>query len=231
MTSPGPGAGVSGRWWWVAVAVVIVAGAVLLGFGLVGHGSSLPGPAVAASTSTRPRQPPVTVAPSTLVVTTPSPPSHLAIARIGVSVPLGTLGTNPDGTVQVPGTADQAGWFRLGPFPGQVGSAVVLGHVDSTQGPGVFFELRTLVPGDRIDVTLASGVIAQFAVTAVDTYTKQAFPAREVYASHGLSALQLVTCGGAFDQATGSYLSNVVVYSTLVGTEPAGASVRTPVHP
>jgi hypothetical protein len=139
-------------------------------------------------------------------------------------VALGTLGTNPDGTVEVPSTADQAGWFRLGPFPGQVGSAVVLGHVDSKQGPGVFFSLRSLVPNDRVDVSLASGVIAEFSVTAVATYPKQAFPASEVYTSHGVSALQLVTCGGAFDQATGSYLSNVVVYSTLVGTIPPSAS-------
>lgn len=230
MTSPDPDAGRPRRWW-VAIAVVIVVGAVLLGFGLVGQGSSLPGPVAAAPTTTHPQQSPATVARSTLVVSTPSPPSHLWIPRLGVSVALGTLGTNPDGTVEVPSTADQAGWFRLGPFPGQVGSAVVLGHVDSWQGPGVFFGLRTLVPGDRIEVSLASGVVAQFAVTAVDTYTKQAFPARDVYASHGVSALQLVTCGGVFDQATRSYLSNVVVYSTLVGTVPAAASAQATVHP
>jgi sortase (surface protein transpeptidase) len=231
MTSPDPGTRHSRRWWWVAIAMVIVAGAVLFGFGLVGQGSSLPGPAVAASTATHPRHPPATVARSTLVVSVPSPPSHLAIPRLGVSVALGTLGTNPDGTVEVPSTADQAGWFRLGPFPGQVGSAVVLGHVDSWQGPGVFFGLRTLVPGDRIEVTLASGVVAEFSVTAVATYVKEAFPAREVYGSHGVSALQLVTCGGAFDEATRSYLSNVVVYSTLVGTVPATASVQAMVGP
>ena len=166
--------------------MVIVAGAIPLGFGPVGQGSSLPGPAVSAPTTTHPLHPSGTVARSTHVVSTPSPPSRLAIPRLGLSVALGTLGMNPDGTVQVPSTADQAGWFRLGPFSGQAGSAVVLGHVDSWQGPGVFFGLHTLVPGDRIEVSLASGVIAQFSVTAVDMYTKQAFPARDVYASHGV---------------------------------------------
>jgi len=221
MSPPVPGTGRTVRWWWFASATALVAGSVLLGVGLVGRGSADPGPAASAPSSTRP---PATGAHTTLVVTAPSAPSHLAIPRLGVSVDLGTLGTNPDGTVQVPSTADQAGWFRLGPFPGQVGSAVILGHVDSSRGPGVFFTLRTLVPGDRIDVTLASAVVARFAVTAVATYAKQAFPARDVYASHGVSALQLVTCGGAFDRASGSYLSNVVVYSTLVGTVPSSAS-------
>jgi len=230
MTSPDQGASRSPRWWWATIAVATVAGAVLLGLGLVGQGSSLPDPAASAPTSTHRQQPPGTGVRTTLVVSTPSAPAHLSIPRLGLSVALGTLGINADGTVQVPSTADQAGWFRLGPFPGQVGSAVVLGHVDSSRGPGVFFTLRSLVPGDRIEVSLASGVIAEFSVTEVATYPKQEFPARDVYASHGVSALQLVTCGGAFDQATGSYLSNVVVYSTLAGTVPAAASAYATVH-
>jgi hypothetical protein len=72
-------------------------------------------------------------------------------------------------------------------------------------------------------VTLADGVVAHFVVTAVVTYTKAQFPANLVYASHGYSALQMVTCGGRFDRTSGHYLSNIVVYSTLVATTPATA--------
>ena len=105
--------------------------------------------------------------------------------------------------------------------PGQKGSAVILGHVDSYQGPAVFFQLRSLQAGDRVDVTLADGVVAHFAVDSVAMYQKEDFPAQEVYGSHGYPALQLVTCGGTFDTQTRHYLSNVVVYTTLVSTTPA----------
>jgi len=87
----------------------------------------------------------------------------------------------------------------------------------------VFYRLKFLKPGDKVDVSLANGVVAHFAVKSVATYPKKAFPAQQVYASHGFSALQLVTCGGQFDKSAGSYLSNVVAYTTLVATTPAAA--------
>jgi sortase (surface protein transpeptidase) len=155
-------------------------------------------------------------------------PVHLAIPAIGIAVSLGSLGLNPDGTVQVPDNTVQPGWFRLGPTPGQIGSAVILGHVDSYLGVGVFFQLRTLAAGDQIDVGLADGVTAQFTVNSVAEYSKTDFPAQRVYGSHGSSALQLVTCGGVFDHQTGSYLSNIVVYSSLSAVLPAPASTPAP---
>jgi sortase (surface protein transpeptidase) len=110
------------------------------------------------------------------------------------------------------------GWYRYGVTPGQIGSAVILGHVDSYLGPGVFFEVKTLKAGDSLDLTLADGARTRFVVTEVVQYLKTAFPDRLVYGAHGTSrSLQLVTCGGAFDHATGHYLSNVVVFSRLVG--------------
>jgi hypothetical protein len=96
-----------------------------------------------------------------------------------------------------------------------------LGHVDSYQGPAVFFQLRSLQAGDPVEVTLADGVITHFVVTSVVMYPKTQFPDQQVYGSHGYSALQLVTCGGTFDSQTGHYLSNVVVYTSLVATTPS----------
>lgn len=150
-----------------------------------------------------------------------SEPAELRIPAIGVSVPVSSLGLNADRTVEVPTDFALAGWFRLGPTPGQVGSAVILGHVDSVQGPAVFFRLRTLHAGDAVEVTSDNGDIARFTVTGVATYPKDQFPAEKVYAPHGDSSLQLVTCGGEFDSSTGSYRSNVVVYTSLVGITPA----------
>ncbi len=147
-----------------------------------------------------------------------STPVALRVPAIDLAVSLSTLGLNPDQTVEVPTDFQEPGWFRLGPSPGQLGSAVILGHVDSFQGPAVFFRLRTLRPGDQVEVSLADGMIAHFVVTTVVMYPKVQFPAQQVYAAHGGSALQLVTCGGTFDTHTRSYLSNVVAYTTLTTT-------------
>ncbi len=160
----------------------------------------------------------------TALTTSRSVPVTLRVPAIGLSTPVSTLGLTADGSVQVPSDIVQVGWFRLGPTPGQLGSAVILGHVDNYTGPGVFFQLRTLAPGDEVDVDLADGITARFVVNAVVMYSKAQFPADRVYASHGSSALQLVTCGGTFDHQTGHYLSNVVVYTSLVAVVPAPKS-------
>ena len=209
---------------------MVAAALLLIGTGLVvvgfrGHDRPLAGPVTHAG-ARAPHQ--STVRPDSTTVSpvaARSVPVVLRIPAIGVTVSLSTLGLNPDGTVQVPTDFEQAGWFRLGPTPGQLGSAVILGHVDSYKGPAVFFQLRSLVVGDQVDVSLADGMTARFAVNWVAMYSKQEFPAQQVYASRGISALQLVTCGGAFDTKTGSYLSNIVVYTSLVSIVPTTAGV------
>jgi hypothetical protein len=201
-----------------------VAGAALLVGGVVAvDHRGLPGPP-ASAVSTAPWGPRPLLTPTTIPTVTSSVrslPVTLAIPAIGVSVGLSTLGLNADGTVQVPTDVARPGWFDLGPTPGQLGSAVILGHVDSTQGPAVFFRLADLVPGDPVTVVLADGSTARFVVTSTVQYLKTGFPDLEVYGNHGSSELQLVTCGGAFDSGTGHYLSNVVVYTSLVGSTPA----------
>jgi len=210
-------------------AVLFLAGAALVGVGLRGgdHPLPPPSPSVPALAAAVP-----TVPVPAALDTARSVPVMLRVPAIGLAVFLGSsLGLDLDGSVQVPTGTQQPGWFQLGPTPGQIGSAVILGHVDSTAGPGVFFELRTLAAGDVVDVGLSDGVTAQFTVNAVAQYSKLSFPAQRVYGSHGSSALQLVTCGGVFDHQTGSYLSNIVVYTSLTAVVPAAASGPAPPQP
>ncbi len=203
---------------WTVAAVLLLAGAVLVGLGYQGSDHALAGP----SPSPDALQAAVAQAPVAVALSTDrSVPLTLTIPAIGLAVPVGSLGLNADGTVQVPTGTTQPAWFRLGPTPGQIGSSVMLGHVDSYLGPGVFFELRTLAAGDQVDVGLADGVTARFTVNSVAEYSKTDFPDQRVYGSHGSSSLQLVTCGGVFDHQTGSYLSNVVVYTSLSAVLPA----------
>lgn len=197
-----------GRWWLVAI-VLLLAAAATFALGLGAQQRSLPGPLDPAG---KPG-----AAPGARAVAR-SVPLTLSIPAINLTVSLSELGLNANHTIQVPTDFQEPGWYEYGPSPGQLGSSVILGHVDSYQGPAVFFRLRTLAPGDRVNVTLADGVITHFVVRQVAMYLKANFPTVEVYGPHGYSALQLVTCGGVFDSQTGHYLSNVVVYTSLVSS-------------
>ncbi len=151
-------------------------------------------------------------------------PVYLVIPAIGVRTRLITLGTTSDGAMEVPSTTSVAGWYTASPRPGAIGSSVIAGHVDSYRGPGVFFRLRLLRPGDRAYVLRANGTLAVFDITAVREYSKAAFPTAAVYGPVPYAGLRLITCGGTFDPATGSYLSNYVAYAYEV--TPAASADR-----
>lgn len=151
-----------------------------------------------------------------------SEPVSIDIPAIGVKSNLLHLGLNPDGTIQVPplfAQPSEAAWYKYSPTPGQVGSSIIEGHVDTYKGPSVFFRLGALVPGDTVDVTLANGTVAVFRVTGVRLYPKTSWPWRTIFASTHYAALRLITCGGAFDSGTRHYLSNTVVFASLVGAK------------
>ncbi|MDP5183301.1 class F sortase [Blastococcus sp. BMG 814] len=151
-------------------------------------------------------------------------PVSVRVPAIGVTSDLLRLGLNDDGTVEVPplGPDDQAGWYERGPAPGAVGPAVLLGHVDSAEhGPGIFFDLGALQPGDEVEVTRADGTVAVFAVDRVERHPKDDFPTLEVYGNTEDAQLRLITCGGDFDSSARSYEDNVIAFATLVGTRPA----------
>ncbi|MFE6858689.1 class F sortase [Nocardia sp. NPDC057668] len=200
---------------WVVVALLLAVGAVLLtANGAVGQRNPPPTAIDAGSGAPPPAVPPLAR----------SAPVTLSIPALGLTTTLDRVGLTPDGTVQDPASFDRPSWYRPGATPGERGSAVILGHVDSYRGPAVFFRLADLRPGDAIDVTRTDGRTAHFMVTRTETVSKNDFPARAVYADHGVPELQLVTCGGEFDIGNRSYLSNVIIYSVL--TDPSAAATR-----
>jgi hypothetical protein len=148
-------------------------------------------------------------------------PVSVSIPAIGVRSKLLRLGNNKDGTIEVPNlvtSANEAAWYKYSVTPGRIGTSVIEGHVDSYQGPAVFFRLGALRPGSRVNVTLADGITAVFRVTGVREYSKDKYPANTIYAPAKYAALRLITCGGDFDPATGHYLSSVVVFASLVSS-------------
>jgi hypothetical protein len=150
-----------------------------------------------------------------------SEPVSMDIPAIGVSSKLLHLGVGTDGSIQVPSIyteAADAAWYKYSPTPGQIGASVIEGHLDNYAGPAVFFRLGALHIGDKVNVTLADGVTAVFRVTGVRQYAKSHFPAETIYGATNYAALRLITCGGAFDYATGHYLSSTVVFASLASS-------------
>jgi sortase (surface protein transpeptidase) len=196
-------------------AVFVVVGALLILVGVVAWPGSTPPPQptsghVADASLSAEARPPVRVwhRPKKIAV-----PVGIEIPRIGVDARLVRLGLNADRTMQVPTDFDTAGWYIHGPRPGEIGPAVIAGHVDSTAGPAVFFRLGSLRRGAVIRVLRADHTTAHFTVEAVQRASKDAFPTHRVFGPTRRPALRLITCGGSFDAATGHYRDNTIVYA------------------
>jgi hypothetical protein len=143
-----------------------------------------------------------------------SVPVRVEIPAIAVDSELMDLGLRPDGTIAVPPTGFPAGWYTGAPTPGELGPAIILGHVDWA-GPGVFHDLYLLHPDDQVTVSRADGSVAVFRITAVEQYPKDAFPTDVVYGDIDHAGLRLITCGGVFNPQTGSHDDNIVVFAEL----------------
>ena len=185
-------------------------------------------PSTAAATTTSPARPtaspgrgdPLLPRATTSLALPASNPTSLTVHAIGISAPIMQLGLEADGTLQVPPLSRNApaGWYRFSPTPGEHGTAVILGHIDSAAyGPAVFFRLGALRPGDEIDIHRADGITATFRVDRVAQYAKKSFPTRLVYGQTPYASLRLITCGGTFDPTARSYEDNTVVFATLAG--------------
>lgn len=144
-------------------------------------------------------------------------PVLVRITEIGVEADVIDLGLNPDRTLEVPKDFAQTGWYTGRSVPGNIGASVVVGHVDSTTGPAVFYRLSDLEEGDRIEIVRSDGSIAVFRVAATEMVLKDEFPTEAVYGPTVEPTLRLITCGGSFDRSAQSYQGNYIVYAEHVG--------------
>jgi len=139
-------------------------------------------------------------------------PTRVRVSAIGVDSTLERLHLGANGALVPPRAYAKAGWYADGTVPGDTGPAVIAGHVDSRTGPAVFYRLRELAAGDRIEV-VRGGTVARFTVTRTKWYSKSKFPTSEVYGPTPDRQLRLITCGGVFDRTLRSYRDNLVVYA------------------
>lgn len=150
-----------------------------------------------------------------------APPVQLNVPALGINQRLVGLRVKADRQLDVPQSYDDIGWWSTGPVPGDPGAAVMVGHLDSKDGPAVFSALPSLTKGAVVSVRRADGTRVRFAVTKVQSFPKDDFPDKLVYRSEGRSSLHLVTCGGTYDRSAGGYRDNVVVFADLIKSKPA----------
>ena len=149
-------------------------------------------------------------------------PVTVRIPQIGVDAELIDLGLNPDGTLEVPADFALTGWYTGRSVPGELGPSVVVGHVDSVDGPAVFYRLSELHTGDVVYVDRTDGLVASFQVVETRTVDKRDFPTEAVYGATPDATLRLVTCGGQFDTQARSYTGNLIVFAKHLGNFPVG---------
>ncbi|MFD5257990.1 class F sortase [Streptomyces bobili] len=199
---------------WGVIALVLLTGLALIRNGSGEFDAGPPQPASAAAADARTALGTLGGAVQALPF---SEPDRVRIPAIRVDAPVMQVGLDTDGWVGAPPAEDPnlAGWFTGAVSPGEKGTAVVVGHVDNTQGPAVFYGLGALKKGNHVEVARRDGKTAVFEIYGVEVFEKNNFPGDRVYASKGSPELRVITCGGGFSKANG-YDGNVVAFARLI---------------
>lgn len=146
-----------------------------------------------------------------------SRPTRLLIPEIGVDAPFTDLAIGSSGRLNAPPAYDVnlVGWFAAGVSPGERGTSIIAGHVDTPTAPAVFAQLDALEAGSKFKVRRADGTTATFRVDDVENFPKDSFPDKRVYADTADAEIRLITCGGDYDDSAKDYTENVVVFAHL----------------
>jgi sortase A len=143
-------------------------------------------------------------------------PKTLTIKKINVAAEIEHVGLDSQNRMDVPKNVKNVAWYKLGFKIGENGNAVIAGHLDTKSGaPAVFYKLNDLQNGDIVSVTDSSGKIANFRVTGKATFKYDQVPLEEVFGSSNRPKLNLMTCGGEWDEKSKNYSHRIVVYSEL----------------
>ncbi len=146
-----------------------------------------------------------------------SKPTRLTIPAVGINATVGAVGRLSNGTMEVPNDPYLTGWYKHSPTPGEIGPAIIVGHVDWRKiGPAVFWKLRELKPGNKIIITRSNGKKIAFKVTGLQQFEQDNFPTKKVYGNIKYAGLRLITCGGTFNYSSGHYSHNTVVFASLI---------------
>ncbi|MFF1683681.1 MULTISPECIES: class F sortase [unclassified Streptomyces] len=155
-------------------------------------------------------------------------PQRIDVSALKIKAPVTARGLDGGGAIDPPpfSQAGVVGWYGGGTKPGERGTALLVGHVDTDTRPAVFYRLSSAKPGDKVRVARVDGSVAEFTVDDVQVFSRERFDAQKAYGQRqsGRAELRLITCGGSFDRASHTYTANVVVSAYLTGVTDAPAS-------
>ncbi len=147
----------------------------------------------------------------------PDTPTKIIIPSLNVNATIESVAKDEKGNMDIPSDFNNTAWYNLGPKPGEKGSAVIDGHVDTPSGgPSVFAHIKDLKPGEKIETKDQSGKSYMFEVTQVITYDLKKIPLEEIFSIKTKPSLNLITCAGKWDKTTKTYSARTVVYSKLI---------------
>jgi len=210
----------------VAASVVLALVGTVVLFLANGAAQSPPQPPTIAGQN--PAKPSVTTAPPPAVADSAKAADLGPILKesrpIGIDIPsIGVrtrnfvdLDQDAKGVLEVPTDYSSVGWYKGGTSPGQLGPAILVGHVDSKNGPAIFYKLGALKPGAKVKIARKDGSTATFQIDVIRTFAKNKFPTNEIYGATDRAELRLITCGGTFDPKTGHYDQNVIAFAHLI---------------
>ncbi|GII93316.1 class F sortase [Sinosporangium siamense] len=180
-------------------------------------GTGGPGKPLTAAKLTAPAPPPAVSPAAAFAKNSKVRTTRIVIPSLGVSAPMTSIGLRASGEIQVPpmNRSNLVGWYRHGPKPGELGPAVILGHVTNKRGAAVFNRVKELQKGRKIRIYRSDNTVAEFTVSGIEQVRKDVFPTQRVYGNTKVAELRLVTCGGVLNTKSHSYSDNVIVYATL----------------
>lgn len=156
----------------------------------------------------------------------PAVPSSITIASAGIHAEVVPLGLLEGGKLDAPKDGEDTGWYRLGPKPGDVGNAVIDGHLDTSAGPGAFWNLKHVRAGDLVKVTDERGVIRTFKVRKTAVYDVDKAPMLEIFGKADGRHLNLITCAGVWRESMNHYDKRLIVFTDLVAESSAHTTRR-----
>lgn len=144
-------------------------------------------------------------------------PERLYIPKIGVDAAVQHVGLTKKGNMANPSNFTDVAWYKFGPVPGMLGSAVIAGHLDNALAlNGVFKKLNELKVGDDVYVTSEDGEKLRFKVIESQIYPYDDAPEERIFNANDAKRLNLITCAGKWLKAEKTYDQRLVVYAELV---------------
>lgn len=144
-------------------------------------------------------------------------PVHMWVPRLHIDAPLERVGLTKEGAVDIPKGPTSPAWYEYGPRPGEIGSAIIVGHFGWKNGiPAVFDHLNQIAIGDQVVITSEVQGTQVFVVRKIRTYHKDDV-AKEIFIStDGKAHLNLITCMGDWDKAEESYADRLVIFTDKI---------------